>query len=292
MDDRQLQSFFAVAKCLNYTNAAIELHVSPATVSRQIAALEQEWQLTLFHRDNHTVSLTPCGAYLYRELQQVYENQRKIIENAVLIHSGYSGTLSFGVLEEITLQGTMQNCLRSYQDRYPDQLLNFSRYSFRGITDGLLAQEIDLAVTLFFNIADIPTLHYRILEHSRDGILISSKNPLAQKKVFHAEDFKNETFIVISDQENSFVCNTAISYCREHGIYPKIRMAPDLDTAMLWVEAGLGLAFSYQNAVSSLNPAMTFIPFAPEEHIPGSMLVLAWNSANSNPAIPAFLNLL
>lgn len=289
MNIQQIQYFLTVSRSLNFTNAAAELEISQATLSRQISAMESELNLLLFFRNNRNVKLTPSGEYLYQEFSKLYGNYKAITDNAKKIFEGYNGQLTLGVLEETTLNGAMQNCIYSYLHHYPNHTLDLRRRSFRGITDGLLDMSLDLAITLFFDISRLTSLRYKIISRSTDGILISSKNPLAGKKVFHPRDFQNQTFIVISDSDSRFAANGAIDYCMQYGFYPKLRMAPDLDTAMLWVEAGMGLAFTHANAISVRNPSMTFIPFAENDRVTGAMLVLVWNSANTNPAISSFL---
>ncbi len=289
MELRQIHFFLAAARSLNFTSAANELQISQATLSRHISAMESELNLLLFIRDNRNVRLTSCGEYLYREFTKFYENYQCITENAKRIFAGYNGELTFGVLEEIKLETYLRDSLFAYQHDHPNHTLDFCRRSFKGITDGLLDASLDFGITFFFDIADITSLNYRVISHVTDGIVISSRHPLAHKKVFYPEDFKNQTFIIISKLDSHNAERQAIDYCMQHGFYPKLRVAPNLDTAMLWVEAGIGLAFTFSEAISVLNPSMTFIPFAPDAFIPGSMLVLAWNETNTNPAIPVFL---
>lgn len=289
MEMRQIQYFLAVGRSLNFTIAANELHISQATLSRQITAMETELNLLLFFRNNRNVELTASGEYLYQEFKKLYGTYQTITENARKIFEGYNGALTFGILEEISLGGKLQDCIHSYLQKHPNHNLDFKRYSFKGITDRLLDSTLDFGVTFFFDIIHLTSLKYKIIQKAPAGVLISSKNPLSGKKVFNPVDFKNQTFIIMSNTDSHFASTGAIEYCLQYGFYPKLRFAPDLDTAMLWVEAGMGLAFTYDNAISAMNPTMRFIPFSQEDSIPESLLILAWNSANKNPAIESFL---
>lgn len=289
MEIRQIQYFLKVARSLNFTVAANELQISQATLSRQIAAMEAELNLLLFFRDNRNVKLTQSGEYLYQEFSKLYGSYQTITDNAKKIFEGYSGELSFGILEEISLRGKLQEIIHAYSKTHPNHTLNFKRYSFKGITDGLLTGELDFGVTLFFDISNITSLKYKIIQKAPAGIVISARHPLSKKDIFRPKEFKNETFIILSGDDSRYASSGAIEYCLRYGFYPKIRFAPDLDTAMLWVEAGIGVAFTNKDAISVLNPAMTFIPFAPEDDMPEFILVLAWNPSNINPAMEIFL---
>lgn len=59
-----LRAFEAVARCLNFRQAAEELHLTQPAVSRQIKSLEDELGASLFHRGTRHVALTPAGAQL------------------------------------------------------------------------------------------------------------------------------------------------------------------------------------------------------------------------------------
>lgn len=61
MDNKQLKMFLALADTLHFAHASEQCHVSPSTLSRNIAQLEQRLKVTLFERDNRTVSLTREG---------------------------------------------------------------------------------------------------------------------------------------------------------------------------------------------------------------------------------------
>ena len=61
MDTRQLKMFLALADTLHFAHASEQCHVSPSTLSRNIAQLEQRLSVVLFDRDNRTVALTREG---------------------------------------------------------------------------------------------------------------------------------------------------------------------------------------------------------------------------------------
>ena len=292
MEIRQIEYFLTVARHLNFTTAATQLNISQSTLSRQITAMEKELNLLLFVRDNRNVALTGCGKYLYSEYAQIYSHYLQITENAKQIFQGFSGNIKIGVLEEITLEGALQDILHTYHHEYPGQVIDMQRGSFKALTNGLTTMELDFIVTFFFDISNNAAFQYRIIEDAVHGIIVSSKNSLARRKSLQFTDLKDETFIILSREDSPLASSGAINHCMAHGFYPKLKFAPNLDTAMLWVEAGLGLAFTYAKSVAAYNPSMTFIPFGSEDAIAESKMVLAWNTRNSNPAIPNFIQLL
>ncbi len=286
---RQLQYFITVAKHRNFTTAATELNISQSTLSRHITAMERELNVLLLHRDNRNVNLTKSGQYLYEELSKLYLNYTHLIQNAQNIFQGYDGNLKFGILEEFTLEGMLQNVLHQYHKSFPNQSIDMKRGSFQNLTDGILDFSYDFIITFFFDISNNPLLRYKLIEKVQDGIIISRRNPLSKLNVFVPSEFKEETFILLSRDDSKHAADGAIKFCSKYGFYPKLKIAPNLNTAMLWVEAGMGLAFTYSNSVAVHNPTMKFIPFKDSDTIQESSLVLAWSMQNTNPVIHNFL---
>jgi len=289
MEMRQLQYFITVAKHRNFTTAATELNISQSTLSRQITAMERELNLLLLLRDNRNVNLTKSGEYLYKELSKLYTDYTHLVQNAQNIFKGFNGNLKFGILEEFTLEGMMQNVLHQYHKSFPNQSIDMKRGSFQNLTDGILDFTYDFIITFFFDISNLSLLRYKVIEKVQDGIIISRRNPLSGLDVFLPGKFKEETFILLSREDSKYAADGAIEFCKAHGFYPKLKIAPDLNTAMLWVEAGMGLAFTYSNSVAIHNPSMKFIPFQESDSIRESSLVLAWNTDNRNPVIHNFI---
>ena len=58
----RLEVFIAVAKHLNITRAARELHVSQSAVSQQIERLEENLRVTLIRKTRRGIELTEQGA--------------------------------------------------------------------------------------------------------------------------------------------------------------------------------------------------------------------------------------
>ena len=64
MDLRVLRYFLTVAKEQSFTKAARQLHITQPTLSRQLAALEEELGTALFDRSGHSITLTEKGILL------------------------------------------------------------------------------------------------------------------------------------------------------------------------------------------------------------------------------------
>ena len=71
-----LRAFEAIARHLSFARAAEELHVTPAALSHQIRALEEQLGLELFTRRTRSIELTDAGRALYPGLHAGFESVR------------------------------------------------------------------------------------------------------------------------------------------------------------------------------------------------------------------------
>jgi LysR family glycine cleavage system transcriptional activator len=75
-----LRAFEAAARRLSFTDAARELHVSQAAVSRHVRALEQDIGRPLFRRLHRAVALTAAGVRFAGELSAGFLQIRRAVE--------------------------------------------------------------------------------------------------------------------------------------------------------------------------------------------------------------------
>ncbi len=64
MELRLLRYFLTVAKEQSFTKAAEQLHITQPTLSRQMAAFEEDLGITLFIRNGKKLSRTADGMFL------------------------------------------------------------------------------------------------------------------------------------------------------------------------------------------------------------------------------------
>src|SRR5579859_7673401 len=75
-----LRAFEACARRLSFTEAARELHVSQAAVSRHVRGLEKDVGCELFHRLHRAVELTAPGKQLAAELSAGFARIQHAVE--------------------------------------------------------------------------------------------------------------------------------------------------------------------------------------------------------------------
>lgn len=89
-----LRAFEAAARHLSFTNAAIELRVTPAALSHQVKALEDRLGLPLFHRLPRGLALTDEGQAMLPVLEDSFDRIALMLER----FEGVEAVLSVGAV--------------------------------------------------------------------------------------------------------------------------------------------------------------------------------------------------
>ena len=80
MELRLLRYFLTVAKEQSFTKAAEQLHITQPTLSRQMAAFEENLGITLFIRNGKKISLTDEGILLKRRALEILNLEERTLE--------------------------------------------------------------------------------------------------------------------------------------------------------------------------------------------------------------------
>ncbi len=83
MDWDKLRIFHTVATAQSFTRAGEMLNLSQSAISRQIGALEEDLQVTLFHRHARGLMLTEQGEILFKTVTDIF-GRLSSAENALL----------------------------------------------------------------------------------------------------------------------------------------------------------------------------------------------------------------
>ncbi|PPG06625.1 MULTISPECIES: LysR family transcriptional regulator [unclassified Rathayibacter] len=145
VDLEQLTGFVEVAHLGSFTRAAEELHLAQPSLSRRIAALEQDLGSELFHRARSGSTLTPAGELLLplarRMLADAGSVRRELAELAGLergrVRFGATPTLCISLVAEV---------LHAFHSAHPAVELHLAEDGSRSLFDRLARGELDLAL--------------------------------------------------------------------------------------------------------------------------------------------------
>ena len=112
-----LRAFEAAARHMSFSKAADELHVTPAAVSHQIHALEQDLGIRLFHRMNRSIALTASARVLLPGLTEAFAGIQSSVRR-LRAHND-TGTLTVTASPSFAAKWLVLR-LQRFQKQYPE----------------------------------------------------------------------------------------------------------------------------------------------------------------------------
>ncbi len=142
MNHAQLRAFHAVAQEGSFTAAADRLGLSQPAVTIQVKALEESFDVELFHRRGRRVALTETGQALYGLSSRIFgleEEARNLLHAAAGLRTGRLKIAADGPYHVIGL-------VAAFRQRYPGISVNVTIGNSREVRERLLAYQSDVAV--------------------------------------------------------------------------------------------------------------------------------------------------
>ena len=96
MELRVLNYFLAIAREESFTKAAQQLHITQPTLSRQLAALEEELGVNLFARSGRNITLTEEGILFKRRALEILELEERTLDELKGCEGIVEGTVTIG----------------------------------------------------------------------------------------------------------------------------------------------------------------------------------------------------
>ena len=163
MNLNQIKYFLVAAQCLSFTKAANQLYITQPALSRQIQMMEEELGVILFLRTSRKMQLTPAGVILKERFKNIYDDYNVAVAKARSAYQGLSGELNVGILEGTFVGDLFPNVLKYFSDHYPNVDVRISNYSFGHLIDGVNSGELDVIITLKFDIENLADVDYRVI---------------------------------------------------------------------------------------------------------------------------------
>ncbi|MET7454266.1 LysR substrate-binding domain-containing protein [Streptomyces sp. NPDC005574] len=142
-DPSQLRTFLAVARTLNFTQAARRLGLRQSTVSQHVRRLEDATGRQLFARDTHSVELTEDGEAMLgfaRRILEVHEQASAFFTGARV-----RGRLRFGASEDFVLT-RLPEILEGFRLDHPEVDLELTVELSGTLYERLAAGKLDLVL--------------------------------------------------------------------------------------------------------------------------------------------------
>ena len=179
MELRHLRYFDALAETLNFTRAAERLHVTQSTLSHQIRQLEDELGTPLFDRSSKQVRMTEAGEILRSQMTPALEQIDPGLQALRRPADSITGRIRLGTTPSFNTRMVPQ-CVATLLNHYPTIQVTVEELSASGITRGLTAGKLDLAVS--YRPAEGSDLWFEPLYNEELRLVVARGHPLAKRR--------------------------------------------------------------------------------------------------------------
>lgn len=190
---RQLLYFERVAELGSFTRAAQALHLVQPALSQQVAALEREVGLPLFHREARGVRLTEAGERLLPYARRVLSELERAQQALGALRELRTGRVALGLPPSATLS-LLPAILEAFRRRYPALEVQIVEEMTDVLVEQLLDGRLDLAVVSFP--IDDHRLVTRPLFRERLVLVVPPNHRLAQAERVDLAELATEPWIL------------------------------------------------------------------------------------------------
>lgn len=282
---RHLRYFLALAEHLHFAKAALSVNVTQPSLSRQIAALEDELGCMLVVRNSRSVALTAAGEELQRDAQKLLQGLDATIRRTQAVSRGDRGELRIAFTSMIAWTA-FPKLIKQYSGEFPNVTLNLTELLptdlIRSVETG--ASDVCLAFR-----ADVEyPLSYIPLYSEKLCIALPSGHPLVSQGDLSLQHLKDEAFILTPRAVAPAMHDTVMRICMVAGFDPIVRMHTHLQgTIVNLVAEGLGVSIVPEAMAKFGSQGIVFRPIAES---PALEIGIVSNEHNLNPCIKGFLD--
>jgi LysR family transcriptional regulator, hca operon transcriptional activator len=285
MELRHLRYFIAVVEEGSLTTAAaLRLHTSQPSLSRQIRDLEYQVGAELLSRSVHGVEPTTAGKAFLDHARLALAQVDAAVDAARRAAQPARKTFAIGFQT-----GHEMNWLPKAMHALRDELKNIevtitSDYS-PDLAESLIRGRLDVA---FLRPEPTFDLGYEVVDHEPLIVLMPSDHPLTARTAIHPREFIGEIFIGGSNKA-TVLRKVTNDYLRRAGLDIKLDHGVDnLTMAMSLVASTRGLALMPAYAKNLLPWSVVSRPL--EGEAPTIELAVGYSKANSSAILKLFLS--
>ncbi|MGV2986586.1 LysR family transcriptional regulator [Vibrio sp. E150_011] len=199
-----LKCFIAAADTGSFSAAGRLLGKHLATISGNIARLEDELGVLLFDRNGKYPQLTEAGLHLYDGAKAAVDSIERFDRNAQHLAAGLPASFTIAIDEDIGL-APFAAVFGALQQQWPALNLTIQTLGVQKILNLVREHKIDLALTPTTE-ANSQFYEFRAIGHCPIDIICSEVHPLAKKRNITSDDLIVHPQIISSSaQENDFL---------------------------------------------------------------------------------------
>ena len=256
MELRQLLYFVTVADELNFSKAAVRLHMSQPPLSQQIKALEDEMGVELLVRNRREVRLTDAGRAFQADCRAVLEQVRVAVTTARRTAAGDIGTLQIGMVTSGIFH-VLPTILTRMAEHFPGLHIAVTDMGSADQAHAVMQGKLDIGI-----VHSIPTrsgLGKAPIFTEYFTIVVPDGHELAARPALALRDLEGVPLVAFSREHAPALFDGMIASCLHAGFSPVIaHTARNPLTTFQMVKLGLGVALVPRSYARAGLPGVVF----------------------------------
>jgi DNA-binding transcriptional LysR family regulator len=272
---RHLRCLVAIVDAGTFTDAAIELGISQAAVSRNLIALEQVLGVRLLHRTSRTITPTTAGVHALAQARQVLAAADNLVTEATTGHTRLRIGHPWSAMGRHT-----REFQHRWAARYPDVELRLIRTN--SATGGLAEGLCDLAVLRTG--VDGHRFASAIVGHERRYCAIAADDPWARRRSIRLDEVAQRTVLI--DRRTG----TTSPDLWPAETRPRFQETRDIDDWLAVIAAGGGIGITAEGTTAQYR--RDGVVFRPLRDAPPIAVQMIWRRHDPHPSTHAAVALL
>ncbi|MBU5272764.1 LysR family transcriptional regulator [Staphylococcus caprae] len=258
MEMKQLKYFVEVARREHISDAALELNIAQSAISRQIAQLEKELNVTLFKRSGRNIILTAEGKQLLSEATQILDQLDKTIQLFKQQSSTDQRTIYIGY-EESDVSQMMLPLVQTFEQQ-SKSLATPQLMTHEDIVEQVVSGQLDIGfVELTKEISAQSQLHTTSLFEENYHMYVPKDHPIAMTTQPPLTQFENKPLYCLMPFSNSI--KNKLEYLIKSHVY----VVSNKQLAQYILRKNKGFVVCNQNIHLPSHQDWTYIPLSHTE---------------------------
>jgi DNA-binding transcriptional LysR family regulator len=273
---RHLRCLVAIVDAGTFTDAAIELGISQAAVSRNLIALERVLGVRLLHRTSRSITPTTAGVHVLAQARQVLAAADNLVAEATTGHTRLRVGHAWSAMGRHT-----REFQRRWAARYPTVELQLIRTNSPsgGLAEGLC----DIAV-LRTEVRDTNSFDAAVVGSERRYCALATDDPWARRRSIGLADIPRRTLLI--DRRTG----TTTPDLWSADARPQISETLDIDDWLSVIAAGGGVGITPEGTTAQYR--REGVVFRPVRDAPPIQVRVIWRRHDPHPSTHAAIALL
>jgi DNA-binding transcriptional LysR family regulator len=225
------REFITLAKVLNFSLAAKQLHMTQPGLSRHISSLENEIGAKLFKRDTHQVILTESGKHFLEGIQRLVDDYDFLCES---VKKGGVKKITIGV-PYYGVNRYLSTVMSRFKAAYPRVKIDYLPSYPDEIIAALFSLQVDVAVLPRVNFVNCEDLVFHDAFDEPLTLMVNRNHPLAGKDGVRLNELQKVELTGLKGSFGDALYERLCTYCHGSGFDapPKTNDADTIEAAAL-----------------------------------------------------------